>query len=238
MKNFVIGFTLLAMASIALVGCNKGDSSAKPTASAPKVTPLGDIKSLKVQDLLPNQKGTQATYEVVGKPGNDLTIRVQDYQENGGKPRITLEFLEGTRVTDVSVWEFNEKGLYQISARKGKAYNPPALQISSDLTDHKEYSFKGTGPYPTVEAGKPDTGPLESLTKIRGVETVDTSMGQIEALAVITATIYTSDGKKYRQMNTTWFAPKYGIVRYVQTLQREDGQSSTFTLKLKGFSAK
>ncbi|QYK54525.1 MAG: hypothetical protein KF824_06390 [Fimbriimonadaceae bacterium] len=239
MKNFVTGFTLLALASFALVGCNKDNGGAAKSAAAPKkIISFGDPKTVKVQDLLPKTKGTQATYEVVGNPGNDLTIRVKDYQENGGMPRLTLEFLEGNKVTDVSEWEFREKGLYQLSARKGKPYNPPTLQISSDLTDRKEYSFKGTGPYPSVEAGKPDTGPMESLTKIRGVETVDTSMGQIEALAVITATIYTSDGKKYRQMNTTWFAPKYGIVRYVQNLQREDGQSSSFTLKLKGFSAK
>jgi len=238
MKTFATGLTLLALSAFALMGCNKGEEAVKTTGPAPKVAKFGDPKSVKLQDLLPKTVGTQATYEVVGKPDNDLTIRIKDYQENGGKPRVTLEFLEGTTVTDISVWEFNEKGLYQISARKGKVYDPPALQMSNDLTDRKEYTYKGTGPYPSVEKGKPDTGPLESLTKIRGIETVDTAMGQIEALAVITATLYTSGGMKYKQQNTTWFAPKYGIVRYVQTLQREDQQSSSFTLKLKGFSAK
>src|SRR5690606_8920106 len=101
--------------------------------------------------------------------------------------------------------------------------NPEKLEIPADLNDREEKKYNGTGPLPSVNQGSATTGKIEGLTAIRGVETVDTSMGQIEALAVAGAVKYRSGDQEWVQRTTTWYSPKYGIVRYVQTLTRSDG---------------
>lgn len=219
--------------------CNRGGSSV-PTTSAkpPKVEEFGDLKTVKVTSLLPTTEGAQATYEAVGTGAGELTIRVKKVVDSGDSKIVTLEFVDKGNIQDFSDWQISDKGIYQLSARKGIKYEPPKIEVPADLTDQTEKKYNGKGPFPSIDKGDTASGPIEALTKIRGIETVDTAMGQIEALAVQGAYKYKTGGKDYIQQTTTWYSPKYGIVRYVQSLQRSDGAQQSFGLKLKGFSSK
>jgi hypothetical protein len=234
MKPQTIGLSLILGVSLTLVGCNKGDEKAAPAADAPKVEAFPE--GTKVTDLFPTTPGTQSTY-TLGK-NNQLTFRIKDVSDSGENKIVTMDIVEKEKVTDSIQWQVGPKGIFQVTARNGKKYEPAQMAVAPDFTSREEFKYSGKGPFPSAEPKKQDFGQLTGLLRNRGIETVDTEMGQIQALAVESAYSYESDGKKYAVRNTTWFAPKYGIVRVIQGTQREDGANSEMTLKLKGFRSK
>lgn len=235
MKPLILGLALSLGASIALVGCNKGESAVGTVPPPAKVEKFPE--GAKVMDMFPTTVGTQSTFKPVQGDG-ELVLRVKDVQDQGASKIVTIEVVNQGKVNDTIKWELSEKGIMQLSARNGKVYNPPQLALAPDFKDTKEHPYTGTGPFPSVETGAPDSGELKGALLNRGIETVDTGMGQIEALAVASVYGYKSGKHEYRIANITWFAPKYGIVRMVQETQRNDGQSNSLTLKLVGFRSK
>ncbi|MBA4291507.1 hypothetical protein C0431_00905 [bacterium] len=239
MNTKSIALIALCCTSIALVGCGDKGGSA-PVGEATKVEKFPE--GAKVAELFPASVGTQSTYESTNSNSTtkgELSLRVSDSQKVGDVTKLKIEVLDKDKVTDVVDWEISSKGIFQTTARKGVAYNPPQLAVSPDFKSLEEIKYKGTGPYPSVETGKETQGPIEGMLRNRGIETVDTAMGQIEALAVESVYGYKAGGKQYRTQITTWFAPKYGIVRLVQMIQREDMPApQTTTLKLKAFRTK
>lgn len=237
MKSLAITLIAASVASLALVGCGKDAGTAVGTNSAsPKVEKFPEGTT--VADLFPTVVGSQSTFEATGSD-EDVSLKVTDVKDQGDAKVVTIEVLSNESVTDKVVWTVGPKGITQLSARSGQSYNPPQLAVAPDLKSQAEIKYTGTGPFPSVETGQPTTGKLEGIMRNRGIETVDTEMGQIEALAVESVYGYTAGGKQYRAQITSWFAPKYGIVRLVQIVQREDMQQpNTTTLKLKSFRTK
>lgn len=234
MKPQSIGLSIILGLTISLVGCNKGEDKTNVPGEAPKVEAFPE--GTKITDLFPTTPGAQSTF-TAGDTA-ELTLKVSDVKESGENKIVTMEIVEQEKVTDTVTWQVGPTGIFQLSARKGKLYSPPQLAASPDFKNVEEIKYEGKGPYASVETGKPDFGAIKGALKNRGIETVDTQMGQIQALSVESAYLYESGGKKYRIINTTWFAPKYGIVRMVQTTQREDNINRSITMKLKGFRSK
>lgn len=227
--------------AIPLAGCNR-DGAATPAATgeARKVQTLGkEPGQLTATDLFPTTVGAQSSFEVVGnQTGAELTLRVADVQKQGDATTVKLEVKEGQRVTDTSGWRLDAKGIAQTSARNGIAYNPPQMALTLPVTDNAEKKFTGTGPFPSVDANEPTQGQMNGAMRVRGVETVETAMGLIEAVATESVIVYRAGQNQYRQQTVTWFAPKYGIVRYRQSVIRADGQTRNLTLRLKSFTQK
>jgi len=234
MKPQTIGLSLILGISLGLVGCNKGDEKPAPAADAPKVEAFPEGTT--VSDLFPTTPGAQSTFAVNQK--GQITLRVKDVKEAGENKTVSIEIVENEKVSDTTVWQVGPKGIFQVDARNGQKYEPMQMAVAPDFDSREELKYDGKGPFPSTEPGKPDYGQITGLLRNRGIETVDTDMGQIQALSVESAYGYESGGKKYAVRNTTWFAPKYGIVRFVQTTQREDGAASSVTMKLKGFRSK
>lgn len=237
MKIWGLGMMAVAL-TVALTACQKGDSVPQGTEKAKPAETFGDRESMKVESLIPTKVGTQATYEAVGGSGGEITIRISDVKDSAKGKVVKMDFMRDGKVDDSTEWLVTTDGLYQLSARSGIKYEPAKLEIPGDLSDQAEKKYTGSGPYPSVQKGETVHGKVEALTRIRGVETVDTSMGQIEALAVKGALKYRSGGLDYVQQTTTWYSPKYGIVRYIQVLSRSDGLKQESGLKIKGFSTK
>lgn len=236
MKPLIIGLLTLSLgASFALVGCNKGDNAAGKVEAAAKIEKFPE--SATVADMFPTTVGAQSTFTPVGGKG-ELVLRVADVKKEGDATIVTIEVLDNKTVSDTVKWSISDKGILQLSARGGKLYNPPQMALAPDFKSTDEHKYDGTGPFPSVEKGQPDTGAIKGGLINRGIETVDTGMGQIEALAVASVYGYKSGDHEYRIANITWFAPKYGIVRMVQQTQRDDGQGNSLTLKLAGFRSK
>jgi hypothetical protein len=234
MKPHTIGLTLMLGAAMTLSGCNKNEEKAVVPGDAPKVEAFPE--GTKVTDLFPATPGAQSTYSAGGT--GEITLKIVDVKDAGENKVITMQTIEQSKVTDTLMWQIGPKGIFQLNARNGKAYDPPQMSAGPDFNSKTEVKYAGKGPFPSVETGQPDYGDIKGALKNRGIETVDTDMGQIQALAVESAYIYKSGGKNYRILNTTWFAPKYGIVRMVQTTQRDDNFSRSMTMKLKGFRSK
>ncbi|MFM9873160.1 MAG: hypothetical protein ACKVQS_06805 [Fimbriimonadaceae bacterium] len=234
MKPHTIGLTLMLGVAMTLTGCNKGEEKAAVPGDAPKVEAFPE--GTKVTDLFPATPGAQSTFSAGGTV--ELTLKITDVKDQGENKIVTMQTIEQNKVSDTMQWQVGPTGIFQLNARNGKAYNPMQLSAGPDFNNKEEVKYAGKGPFPSVETGKPDYGDIQGSLKNRGIETVDTNMGQIQALAVESAYLYESAGKKYRILNTTWFAPKYGIVRMVQTTQREDNFSRSLTMKLKGFRSK
>ncbi len=233
MKPHTLGLSLILGISLGLVGCDKGDEKAAPPADAPKVEAFPEGTT--ISDLFPTTPGAQSTFAA---GTSQLTLRVKGVKDSGEDKIVTVELVEKDAVTDLVEWQVGPKGIFQLNARNGQKYDPPQMSAAPDFASRAELKYAGKGPFPSVETGKPDYGTMNGLLRNRGIETVDTDMGQIQALAVESGYNYESGGKKYAIRNTTWFAPKYGIVRFIQSTLREDGAKSEIAMKLKGFRSK
>jgi hypothetical protein len=235
--NRTAGAIIIAIAALTLTACNKGGDKAGST-TATKAQPVTKFpESTKIDELMPAAAGAASTFVSANGTG-EITLKIKSSTTQGQNRIVVMEVIENNKVSDTVTWQIGPTGIFQLTARNGKAYTPPQMAVFPKFDDNTEKKYNGTGPYPSVETGKENFGPMEGITRNRGIETIDTDMGQIEALATESLYAYKSGGKAYQVKNTTWFAPKYGIVRYLQTLKREDGQSQTVTLKLKGFRTK
>ncbi len=235
--------TTVALASslVFVTGCNKDEATAKSSTKSAKIVEIGDLAKLQPADFFPATSGAQGTFVTEGNNAQEFVLRYSKVVKNGDATSITMEVLQNRKVTDVSTYRADAKGITQTSARNGVAFNPPQsvlpFPIKKDM-EFKEFKFAGTGPYTSVATGEPTSGKLEAVSRVRGVEVIDTELGKIEAVAVTSVSGYQAGKSIYRVRSTTWFAPKYGIVRVTQQIQRNDGANTSLILKLKNFSGK
>ena len=232
-------YYMLALVAVFTVGCNKDADNAVPTEGKPaKIVKIESPEKLSGTDFVTAVPGSQLTYEVIGT-NRDVTFRIADASGSDDAKTVTFEVVEEGKVSDVFKWRLDSKGITQVTARKGVAFEPPQPLLVLPFKGGDEFRYEGKGAYPSVATGDPTSGALESISKVRGIEVVDTALGKIEAVAVQSITVYSSGKFTYREDATTWFSPKYGIVRYVQTVSRkEDNRTSTMRLRLKSLSTK
>lgn len=237
----LVSTVALASSLVFVTGCNKEEAAGKSTAKAAKVVEIGDLSKLKPADLFPATSGAQGTFVTEGNNKQEFVLRYSKVVKNGDATSITMEVLQNRKQTDISTYRADSKGLFQTSARNGIAFNPPQaivpFPVKKDM-EFKEFKYSGIGPFNSVATGEPTSGKLEAVSRVRGVEVIDTELGKIEAIAVTSVSGYQAGKSIYRIRATTWFAPKYGIVRVTQQIQRQDGQGTSLTLKLKNFSGK
>lgn len=233
--------TAAALVALALAGCggdkNEGAVGTTPEKAKAPVA-AGDLMKIKATDLMPTKVGTQSVFEVVNKPGSEMTIKVSDVKTEGDRTLVTLDVFSDNNQSDSGVWALSSKGIEQVSARTGAAYKPAQMNLPLPYKEGQETKWTGSGPFPAVPAGAPISGTFQAAFKVRGKEVVETAMGEIEAIAVQGISVYESNKVKFRQDSTTWWAPKYGIVRYAQKITNEKNQTQTMTLRLKNFSSK
>lgn len=213
--------TLFVCLALVVVGCDKG-SPEKTDSEAPKeAKKLGELSEIQGDTLLPTTVGTTSVFEVVGTQEPNLSLKVGASKKVEGGTEVKIDVYRGNNLTDSGDWLVSSKGISQLSAGKGIKFNPPQLNLPFPLKEGQKIEWKGTGAFPMAEAGKPATGTLTASYMVRGKEEVDTGLGPIEAIAVQSITIYTSGDRRFRQEAVTWWAPKYGIVRYVQGIMSQ-----------------
>lgn len=234
MKLLTLGSLAALVAVLPLAGCSK-PSDTPAAGPAPKIEKFPP--GAKVSELFPTEVGAQSTFKPTSGTG-EMTLKVTDVVDEGGKKVVTVEVYQNGNKNDTIKWNVSDEGILQATARNGMAYTPPQPVVGSKIDDTKQVEYDGKGPYPSVNPGDPIAGQIKGILKSRGIEVVDTGMGQIEALAVESVYQYTSGKFTYRVSNVTWFAPKYGIVRMLQQTQRSDGQSQSFSMKLSSFRSK
>ena len=234
-----IGILLLA----ALAGCGDEGGSTKKSEPKPEAKLIGNMEGKSPMDIFPDSVGTQVTYELQsGSNRRDLTFVVKDVQESNGAKDITMDVMnqEGD-VTDTTVWTVSEAGVAQKIAKTDQAFNPPQMLLHFPIVYSENVDYEGEGPFAATD--DPNArGPITGTNRVRGTEIVQTQMGEIEAIAIETAYTWESNGIAHLSQETSWVSPKYGIVRYQQSLIRRNAEGQTdnqsLVLVLKGFSDK
>lgn len=234
MKLLTIGCIAALAAALSLAGCGKSDDKSV-AGPAPKIEKFPE--STKISELFPTTVGAQSAFKPTTGTG-EMTLKVTDVQDMGGTKSVTVDVFQNGDKSDTIKWRVSDEGIFQETARNGKPYNPPQPVVGPAVNDTKQVDYNGNGPYPSVNKDEPVAGPLKGILRNRGIEVVDTGMGQIEALAVESIYQYSAGKNTYRVSNVTWFAPKYGIVRMLQQTQRSDGQTQSFSMKLTSFRSK
>lgn len=236
MKGTLTAFTI-AM-SLALVGCQKGDDKPVADFKKPEVVKAGNLEG-ETPTLFPTKVGTQITYELTSTEGKkDITFTVENVKPIDGGNDITIKISDQGQTADTTVWRENKSGLSQVSVRNGKAFNPPQMLLPYPVKFAEPVNYKGSGPF----AVSNNSGPIEGQTRVRGMETVETAIGEIEAVAVQAVYRWKDAGNTYISTETAWVAPKYGLVRFQQTIAAQNAKkevaSQSQSLVMKNFSEK
>lgn len=237
-------FHTIAAFALALIvtGCNRGEEP-----SAQKTEPKEEIKTESLEgksplDLIPTTPGTQVVYELQDPEGKkEVTFQIKNVKDVPEGKDVTMDIVIDGNINDTNTWRISEKGLAQVSARKGKLFTPPQTLVHFPIKFAEERKYAGEGPFSFGQ----NSGPIEGASKIRGMEPVNTKIGTIESLAVDAVYRWKDEGATYLSTETVWIAPKFGIVRFNQTVIRQitvDGKPQQNTaqqrLVLKSFSEK
>ena len=234
-----IGILLLA----ALAGCGDEGGSTKKSEPKPEAKLIGNMEGQSPMDIFPDTVGTQVTYELQAEGDRrDLTFVVKDVQESNGVKDITMDVTNAEgEVTDTTVWTVSDAGIAQKIAKTDQEFNPPQMLLHFPIVYSENVDYEGEGPF----AASPDPnarGQITGTNRVRGTEIVQTQMGEIEAIAIESAYTWESEDIAHLSQETSWVSPKYGIVRYQQTLARRNaegqGDTRSLTLILKGYSDK
>ncbi len=228
-----------ALATFALFGCNKSDENKVAEFKKPEVIAAGNLEDTTPKNMFPNKVGTQITYELTSGNGKkEITFSVKKVTPIDGGNDVTIEIMDEGKTADTTVWRENAKGLSQVSVRNGKAFNPPQMLLPYPIKFSVPTDYKGTGPF----AVSNNSGPIEGQTRVRGMETVETAIGEIEAVAVQAVYRWKTDGNVYISTETAWIAPKYGLVRFQQSIAAQNAKqeiaSQSQSLVMKNFSEK
>lgn len=244
MKTSLSLFALAGIASLAFVGCGKGESSYTPKPAATVEQVAVEPGSEKI--LFPLTVGNRWTFEQTvqasradGQSANDVrevTFQVKTVNpiEGGVAAEIEIVDTEG-RVVDVTVWRVTDTGIYQSSAGVGgqrSNFEPPQPIVAFPLEQGKKFEYTGRGPRPIG-----DVGNFSSIGTNLGQQPVDTAMGPISAYAVEIRTTFNAtdpEGQsvEVRSESTTWWAPNVGLVRITQVVGGPGGNAlSLFRLK-------
>lgn len=232
---------LLPLGALLLSGCGNAAKEKQTELFSKKPPKLSGIKEGESpKDLFPSTVGAQVVYELVGAKGTrQVTFSIIDVKDVPNGKQMTVDIIDNDgKSTDQTVWRVDDKGLAQISARNGQIFTPPQTLVQFPIKFSESRKYNGKGPL----AFGTTTGQIIGEVRVRGTEIVETAMGDIEALAVDALYTWTDNKVKFLSKETAWVAPKYGIVRFNQTVaaQNEKGQtqSQSQSLIMKNFSEK
>ncbi|CAN5525073.1 hypothetical protein BH11ARM2_BH11ARM2_01630 [soil metagenome] len=219
-----------------LIGCGGPKAyQPKPVAKVAETT----LVAATPEDLIPLREGDQWVYDVengtnVGKGDvperSELTIEVERVESKGDGRVATLRVLRDGHEVDTWHWLVNAKGLFQTTGTvRGAtvAYSPPQPMILFPVKEDATYGWNGKGVCPD---GNPGT--MKSMYKVLGVMDADTGMGKKSGIAIESTQDFTSTANKGGMASTTWYAPKIGILRIVQTTVVAKGAAIKSTLRL------
>jgi hypothetical protein len=128
-------------------------------------------------------------------------------------------------VLSTQIWQVTKTGIYQASVQSGgtkQSFVPAQLvapfPLKIDAENPVKVPWKGTG----VTGFGQST--IESLTTTQGPVVVDTKAGQYSAYRFDTESKVTGPkGEQGTQVTTSFFSPKVGLVKFMQTFKAENG---------------
>lgn len=224
-----------------LIGCGSGAGGGYTPKPVPKVAEFklnpGDEKTLfplvkdnqwvYASNIIVQQGQQQATNNV------ELTFVVKNVVDVGNGKKATIEISSEGKVTERQAWLVNDKGIYQVTAGKDSTvFDPIQPAVAFPPEAGREFKWEGKGLIPGGSYGV-----SRSVGKVLGPQEVDTDLGRMSALAVENTQTWTLNGKRGEARSTVWWAPKIGIVRFVQEIATDQIQARQ-TLKLKSKSIK
>lgn len=252
MNRNTLYLSLLLTAGIA-AGCGSSQSGYVPKKT--EAPPVAQINPGEERKLMPLAVGNQWTYAIevteqaAGGQGQtrnaEITWRVARVNTNGNATVGEIEVVQDGAVRDLQVWRVTDKGVYQVSVGNNprRAFSTPQPVVQFPIKDGAKFTWTGTGP--TV-AGS--TGQSRVDNVIRGIQTVDTEVGPMSAVAVesnsrFTVAIPAAQGRPARSaqgtmQSTTWFSPEVGLVRAQQTTTVAGAAGQRIVLRLKSRSLK
>ena len=234
--------SLIIVFGIALVGC--GNSGPKPVAKTPdvaevKVTPQNQLT------LFPLVEGNSWTYvmevsaESVNQPKQtlkaEIVYKVTKVTKNSAdSAKVTLSVMQDGKMQDEQEWGYDSKGIFQISAKASKiAFSPKQPVIRFPVKDQDTYKWDGSGQTPVGKLGTMKYG-----FKNDGMQTVDTEMGQMNALFIQSGGSFkVTNGIEGKVIMNAWYTPGIGLARFRQVIYVK-GANSTITLRLKSYNVK
>lgn len=226
MKNWII----FGACALIVAGCGSGGGGSYKPEAVKTVEPV-KIAPGEETSLFPLSVGNQWTYALTQSQAGGRTITKEVvFKVTAAKPagdgiEANIEVSMDGTVTEKQVWQVGSKGIYQVvGGSPATPFTPGQPQILFPPETGRKFTWKGTGFMPT---GKP--GPMSASYEILGPQTVDTDMGPLSAIAVQSVATMTVNGKQGSQTSMTWWAPKVGLVRYV---------NANSILKLKTYTAK
>lgn len=227
-------FLTVACLSIVGVGCNKKPD--KPAEEKPEVQQKDlsaeSMEGKSPMNLIPHEVGDQWVYE--NGTGQEVTFKISKSKKVGDNVEFSMEVTVDGEVRDRTDWRIGPKGFFQTASRSGKKFNPPLPIISFPIKFDEPLTYKGSGPFP----GASSQGNQKVAIRVRGVETVSTLMGEMEALAIESITAFEVNGVKAQTTARLWITPDYGIVRYAEEIRTSEGANGGSSLKLKSFTGK
>lgn len=241
-KQFFHTITAVALA-VFITGCNRDDeSTSKPKTPEQETITTESLEGKSPMDLFPSTPGTQVVYELQDPQGSkEVTFQIKGSEDIANGKKITVDVLIDGEKNDTNVWQITDKGLAQVSARNGLIFTPPQTLIHYPIEFSEPRNYAGEGPF----AFGTSSGPIEGQVKVRGMEPVNTKIGEIESLAMDAAYRWKDGEATFLSRETIWVAPKFGIVKFNQTVIRQitvEGQpqqtSAQQNLVLKSFSEK
>ena len=202
-------------------GCNQNQATGY-VPDIVEVVNAADVAAKKDESILPMARGNQWVYDVEisamvagsqqQKRAQELTFRCTNVYSQGDKVHATLEAVTGGLVNERQQWTLvKDKGLFQNSVGDPpNPFVPPQAAIRFPIKEGMEYRWEGTGFIPQGTIGK-----SKVATKVEKLQEVDTGAGRMQAYP-ITSIINWATGVA---VQTSWWAPGYGIVRYRQEVR-------------------
>jgi hypothetical protein len=121
-----------------------------------------------------------------------------------------MEMSHGDTTDDRQKWLVSKDGMYQLTdSQSDVPYAPAQLVVPFPIKLNGTFDWHGKGIRPDGT-----TGEVSNFGKVLPIEQVDTAMGAFMAIPIETTSTF--GGKT--SINTTWFKPGMGIVRFYQSI--------------------
>lgn len=238
------------LAALAVSGCTGGNKTDTYKSKAPeKITPVTIVAGQEAE-LFPVKTGntwvytgetTQNTPQGSRSSKSEVTFRVTNVVETPQGKIATIEVTTDGVLSNRIKWRVGPTGIYQISQSvRDKAegpirdvpFEPPVPIVPFPVKHGSEITAtaKGIRPGATV-------GAFKSKVLVEGVQEVDTEMGRFSALSTTSVASYEEKGIKFETASGAFWAPKVGVVRYIQEIAAMNPQgkviNSSSILRLK-----
>jgi len=244
--------TAIAMGTVclSLTGCSgPGKGGGYTPKPEEKVVPI-TIAEGQEADLFPAKVGntwvyeddsSQATAQGQRSAKTEVTFKITGVVDTADGKEVTVNVLADGKLSDRMKWRIGSNGIYELSGTlretaasplKDVKFEPPVPVLPFPTKDRTQIDVAATGVRPAA-----GVGPFKSKVTVDGIQEVDTAMGRFSALSSTSVSTYQNKGIKCQTSSTAYWAPKVGIVRYVQdiVLTNADGKtiSSNSVLRLK-----